>query len=1609
MIKKGKKILLYAMLLATFVLTCVVLFACNIDNVKEISVTPDTIDVRMGEFNYSDYTVTATFDSGKTEQSTLSADMLEAKDRILLFQEGEHVLTVYFKDKTTTINVNVRRNVFAGAEFNDVDIVYDGEFHTVEVKNVPEGTTVTYPTTNRFRTAGTYQATAILRKDAYEMKEMTANVVIRKATYDLSHINFENKEEVYDGDIHEISIDGTLPTGLYVDYTITKVGGREEQGNSAKNAGIYTIQASFSGDNVNYNVVEPKIATLRIKQAEIDVSDLSFDSKCVQYDRTVQKIELEGNLPLGVSVTYINNEHVDVGVYNATAKFDIDDIVNYEPIPNMYATLTIEKAEYDMSGVQFNGTKTSYDGTEKTIEIEGTLPMGLSVSYSGNVAKNAGTYVAIASFESNNPNFKNPASMTATIIIDPVPAKMDMITFERRRFISQRSIKDDFPTEYWNYIFQHPEEQSAEERAKHLKVFYFDPYRAANEYRPQNIPDGLKVKDVKYKKVDGWIDDLSSFDGEGEGYGEKILEDGYYVVVIEFDGSGNYTGLTKVNTLIRASTVNSFTNWDLKVFDDDWVNPETGNVSGAFMDFHEGGSCDENLEEFTFGGITMQFCDCNVFYEYNKKGETALTNSKQGYIQPSKREDFHTLAEEYRNFRFQYKRWIVGTESWLDVDDDIFTSLLNASNEALRPTSGEDTPWTFELNNAAYVLLEDSEDWRYISKHKEHTHSDYIDVLAHIFGFENSSDFFGEGKVVQKIDEFCTNMMRDNSGTSINNVNGQLTCAVKGGVYDKGERDSVIAFPYTFSWVDNEGNQRSEAIIFIAARLQRTESSLSIFTDMGVLISDVDSLFNLFNSPQQEVKLEGRCLTSEVYLTRLSPIVKVVDESGTDVTHVITSDKDLTFMEESAATEKLTQGTREVYRFVENLPGNCAEESESYDLAEHQISTNQATYTFCDDDIFAKIIKANGDSISLTNRTDRDEHPQMEAGVAENLDYVTELYNLFISNYAIGEDVVNEWRLGVTNRYYNLYKDFFEFTSNLMALAGRNLGKNNEYVLSESVIIGMNNSFTISINNSGNDYTLDQYRMIVAKLFGFNDLATFTSYTNTLAQELAQNKKNANVESVSARLMYDGAVYTTNGYFIFPFVIRTELSLQKVFALVFVDTVGNMSVWINDARNAFNATNFGDAVLSSEDKYEVTIYGRCLLAEDDGYIMREDLDSKVAELIKDLQNASHNIFTVTYPNVSCKDTNENEQYGEYTIFRENACYLICDCYPLGGIVYANGEYCSITKRIDRNDIAVMADEVVARFDSLSDLYHTFFSNYSIEENGANYWEIGQGNDNYLDYRRFFKQAGNLYTIANNDLGYTSEYLLTNSAVIGLNKSFAIAGTGNNHTVDEYRQMIANLLGFDDVATLTTYANMMANAFMDNERSANTDTVENRLIYDGAIYTTNGIYVLPYVIRRKAKDNILTYMFVDTDGTISIWINNINVAFDTIDFTGHGPESREAVYINGRCVLFEENDYTGWADTKINKYIAVEKVKAIGSSGDFLIYTPFIDEEGFEVYWFSVYDYELKVVYEDDNTYEIGTVQHGCYTLLNIASKEDVLIANDSIISYYEQGGDDEWH
>jgi hypothetical protein len=469
---------------------------------------------------------------------------------------------------------------------------------------------------------------------------------------------------------------------------------------------------------------------------------------------------------------------------------------------------------------------------------------------------------------------------------------------------------------------------------------------------------------------------------------------------------------------------------------------------------------------------------------------------------------------------------------------------------------------------------------------------------------------------------------------------------------------------------------------------------------------------------------------------------------------------------------------------------------------------------------------------------------------------------------------------------------------------------------------------------------------------------------------------------------------------------------------MFVDADGNMSVWLNDARNAFNATNFGNGeeVLADGDKYEVTIYGRCLICEDDGYTMKDDLDSKVNDMITNLQNFANNMFVNRDIPQNCAENNydQSEDY-EYLIHTDAetdgyyAYYDFCDCDPFARAIKTHGESGATTRRVDRDDHISILPEVAADFDTLTALYKAFFSNYVIT--GDNDWRFSTDEAHYFEYRRFFKQAGDLFGYASNNLGNTAEYILTDSALIGMNKSFAFSGSGNNYTVMEYRKMVAKLLGFVNVDALNLYTQKVANELAANGKGASTSTSESRLIYDGAVYTENGVFVLPYSIKRDTlENNVLAFIFVDTDGTTSIWINDIENAFEAVDFEKCGSETRGGIYINGRCALFENEDYTGFRFSNKDVYAAIEKTKSFAEKGDYLIYSPFSDDEGFAVYWFALYDYELEVIYEEDASEGVGTVHQNCYTFVNVVSVEDVHEANLAAIEEYkENGGEEEWN
>ena len=94
---------------------------------------------------------------------------------------------------------------------------------------------------------------------------------------------------------------------------------------------------------------------------------------------------------------------------------------------NVYALTVTEEAEvtvefatnnYDMSGVTFADKTVTYNGQAHSIEISGELPIGVSVTYTGNGQTDAGTYTVTANFAVVNSNYNVPTSMTATLKID---------------------------------------------------------------------------------------------------------------------------------------------------------------------------------------------------------------------------------------------------------------------------------------------------------------------------------------------------------------------------------------------------------------------------------------------------------------------------------------------------------------------------------------------------------------------------------------------------------------------------------------------------------------------------------------------------------------------------------------------------------------------------------------------------------------------------------------------------------------------------------------------------------------------------------------------------------------------------------------------------------------------------------------------------------------------------------------------------------------------------------------------------------------------------------------------------------------------------------------
>lgn len=248
---------------------------------------------------------------------------------------------------------------------------------------------------------GVHALTAVVHNENYVASVIDGTLEITKATYDMSNVSFHPVSYTRGGNTYYVYVSGTLPEGVSVSYI----------NNGKTEIGTYTVTAEFYGDYQNYHEIDSMSTTLTIDAPTI--LGPTFIDKSVVYDGTLKSIQVM-NIPSGASVVYnVDNSYRNAGSYTVEATISKD---GYEDM-TLTATLTIEQASYDMSGVSFDDASYEFDGGTSSLLIDGTLPFGVSVTYENNGQKEVGVYEVIAHFQSDDPNYVDIPSMSAILTV----------------------------------------------------------------------------------------------------------------------------------------------------------------------------------------------------------------------------------------------------------------------------------------------------------------------------------------------------------------------------------------------------------------------------------------------------------------------------------------------------------------------------------------------------------------------------------------------------------------------------------------------------------------------------------------------------------------------------------------------------------------------------------------------------------------------------------------------------------------------------------------------------------------------------------------------------------------------------------------------------------------------------------------------------------------------------------------------------------------------------------------------------------------------------------------------------------------------------------------
>ena len=242
----------------------------------------------------------------------------------------------------------------------------------------------------------------------------------------------------------------------------------------------------------------------------------------------------------------------------------------------------------------------------------------------------------------------------------------------------------------------------------------------------------------------------------------------------------------------------------------------------------------------------------------------------------------------------------------------------------------------------------------------------------------------------------------------------------------------------------------------------------------------------------------------------------------------------------------------------------------------------------------------------------------------------------------------------------------------------------------------------------------------------------------------------------------------------------------------------------------------------------------------------------------------------------CSELYERNISG-YNDTRVNVIYD--DCNPFGMIAGDFGEITSLSKHTSQ----MASNSTIVAFDSLSELFATFMSNFEIPTDGTEYIPT-ISSDALDDYTEFYNKAIELYNSSLVSFTKNVNNDITRSAVIGVNLPYTMAfGTDVSPELIDFQTVIANLFGFSSKKEFMNYAQTLANTYAQHRTNITNFEATNEALENGCFYTENGSFVFPIAVANELESVVLAYVIVDTNGLVSVWVNDITAVLWATNF------------------------------------------------------------------------------------------------------------------------------